>query len=188
MLELMIMAALSLERTLIVKDTETASQHRISKRYVPFDWLRYFDLTQTKIAKIMADGSLREIKSALSWVHEKDFNFKDYSPEQTKHISGDQLYNPKNEHYSVLCVSKITLARTQENIATLKAQGITISWHSGLLYKAIYHVALSPSSKVNELSDIVLNQFGTDRHSGNYIQTVVNLKTRLKGHDCQFNR
>ena len=187
MLELMITAALSLQRILIIKDTETASQHRTSKRYVPFDWSRYFDLAQTKIAKIMANGSIKEIESTFCWVHEKDFDFEGHAPEQIKHINGDQLYNPENEHYSVLCVSKITLARTEKNIATLKAQGITISWLSDLLYKPVYHVSLSSSSRVNELSDIVLNQFGTDRQSSSYIQTTVSLKTRLKRHDFQFN-
>ena len=51
----------------------------------------------------------------------------------------------------------------------------------------VYHVSLSPSSKVNELSDIVLNRFGTDRQSSEYIQKVINSKTRLKYHDFEFN-
>ena len=135
----------------------------------------------------MTDRSIKKIESTFCWVHEKDFDFKEHAPEQIKHIDGDQLYNPENESYSVLCISRITLARTQKNIEIMKAQGITISWLSDLLYKAVYHVSLSPSSRVNELSDIVLNQFGTDRQSSNYIQTVISPKTRLKRHDFQFN-
>ncbi len=186
-LELMITAALSLQRILIVKDTETAYQHRTSKKYIPFDWARYVDLAQTKIAEIMADGSIKEIKSTFCWVYEKDFNFKEYASEQIHYIDGDRLYDSENEHYSVLYVSKIQIARTKRNRETLKAQGITIAWYYDLIYKAAYHVSLSPSSRVDELSDRVLKQFGTDRQSSNYIQTVINFKTRLKRHDFQLN-
>ena len=186
-LELMMTAALSLQRILIVKDTETASQHRTSKKYIPFDWARYVDLAQTKIAEIMSDGSVKEIKSTFLWLHEKDFNFKEYASEQIHYIDGDQLYDSENEHYSVLYVSKIQIARTKKNRETLKAQGITISWHYNLIYKAAYHVSLSPSSRVDELSDAVLHQFGTDRQSSDYMQTTLNSKTRLKKHDFRFN-
>ena len=125
----------------------------------------------------MADGSVKKVESTFCWVHEKDFDFKDHAPEQIKYVDCDQLYNPENECYSVLYASKTTSAKTRKNIETLKAQ----------VYKTAYHVSLSPSSRVNELSDIVLNQFGTDRQSSYYIQTVVNFKTRLKRHDFRFN-
>ena len=186
-LEVMMMVALSLKRILIVKNIETAAQHRTSRKYVPFDWDRYFDLAQTKISEIRSDRSIKEIKSPFCWVHEKNFNFKNYAQEQIRYIDGTQLYDSGNEHYPLLYVSKTQIPILEKDEVMIKSRGLTISHYCGLIYKPVYHVSLSPSSKVNELSDIVLNRFGTDRQSSDYIQKVINSKTRLKDHDFQIN-
>ena len=187
LLELMMVAALSTKRILIIKETETASQHRTSKKYIPFDWDNYIDLEQTKIAKIMSNGTIKEIKSTFRWEHEKNFNFKSYAREQIRYIDTTQLYDSENKDYSMLYVSKPSISKLKKNKAALKAKGIKISHYYNLIYKASHHVSLAPSQKVNELSDIVLSHFGTNRQSSRYLQTVLNSKHRLKKHDFEMN-
>ena len=178
-LELMITIALSLQRILIIKETESAVHHRTSIRYIPFHWSSYIDLARTKIAEIIPDGTIKEVQSSLRWVHKKDFNFKAYSGEQIRTINISQLYNPEYTLTPVLCVTG-TKNPDYRNIV-VDASNMRIHC------KALHHITLSPSSKVEDLTDIVLARFGTDRKSSLYAQASLNFKVRVRKHDFRFN-
>ena len=166
-LELMIIAALSLQRIPIVKETETAYQHRTSVRYIPFRWDSYIDLARTKIAEIRPDGTVKEVQSSLRWVYEKDFNFKMYGDEQIRNINLSQLYEQAYVHTPILCAKGNVSIRSY--------------------YKILHQITLFPSRKVDDLTDIVLARFGTNRKSSLYAQASLSSKTQPRPYDFKFN-
>ena len=186
-LETMMITALSLKRILIINETETSPQHRTSKRYVPFNWNRYVDLAKTKIAEIAPNKTIEEIKHTFRWVNEKDFDFKSYTKEQIRYIDGSQLYESENEHYPILHVFHIESPAQYRNKLACRAEDLILFQGIQCYCKVSYNVTLFPSQKVNDLTDIVLNYFGTDRQSSRYIQAVLRSKTKYGQHDFITN-
>jgi len=186
-LELMILIALSLQRTLIIRQSETPPHHRTSKRSVPFDWDHHVDLAQTQIAKIMPDGTLQKTAATLRYIHEKDFDFKAYTRREVCYADGAQIYAPENAAYPLLCVKRVRLSKLKKSRTTINDPQLILSPRLFCYYKAMYHISLSASATVNELSDIVINHFGTDRQSSEYIRTVLNCEVRHRPHYFGMN-
>ena len=161
-LEIIINIALSMKRIPIIRESKVSVMYNTSAEKVPIDWERYINLAETRILRV-EQGRIKELPNSLQYIHERDFDFDAYSKKQIRHIDEDQLYDKENESYPIICLSNTK--------NSMNPRGITPQFYEKSDYpKKVDTGVLSsflaiflPSREVNDLTDIVLNCFGTER-------------------------
>ncbi len=165
----LIRVALSLGRIPIIKEARTSFAHRLDdiEQDVSIDWDEHINLSAVKILETTSDGTIKELSETLRYVHEKDFDWS--CPEsQVRHVHGLRLYNEENETIRI-----IILARDKGNLR-LKGKdkklpkiykGLYFSPRLNAYFKSPFYVVIPPSKRVESLSDIVINHFGTKQES-----------------------
>ena len=189
-LELLIKVALSLGRIPIIKETQTSFHHRLDdvKQDVPINWDDYINLSDTKILKTEPDGTIKELPDTLQYIYERDFDFNSYPEDQIRRINGFQLYDEENEHYPI-----IFMLRDKEKLRRKGRDKPVPKFHKGLhfsprlnaYFKSPFYTIIPPSSKVDELSDIVINHFGTSRESMKLFSKVLYELPRFRNFDAE---
>ncbi len=168
-LVLLIRVALSLGRIPIIKEARTSFVHRLDdiEQDVAIDWDEHINLSAVKILQTTSDGTIKELPEALRYVHEKDFDWS--CPEsQIQSINGFQLYDEENETTRIIVLSrdKESLRRKGRDKQLPKIyKGLYFSPRLNAYFKSPFYVVIPPSGRVENLSDIVVNHFGTKRES-----------------------
>lgn len=210
-LDLLIKVSLSLRRIPIIKEAKTSSNHRLDdiNQDVSIDWDRYINLSGAGILKTEFDGTIKELPDTLQYVYERDFDFNAYPENQIRYINGLQLYDEENEHYPIIFMSRSpkSLERKRRSVRLPKFLTIPLShalhtWRrkrvkkspsfgEGLYFcprlnayfQSSFYIIIPPSSEVNELSDIVINYFGTSRENMKLFSNILYELPRFRNFD-----
>ena len=161
-LEIIISIALSLKRIPIIKESKVSAMYNAAAENVPIDWERYINLTETRILRV-EQGRIKELPNTLQYIHERDFDFDAYSKKQIRHINENQLYDKENESYPIICLSNTKKGESPRGIISkfYEKSDYPKKVDTGVLLPFL--VIFSPSREVNDLTDIVLSCFGTER-------------------------
>ena len=169
-LELLIKTALSMKRIPVIR------QDRVSN--VPIDWKQYIDLSKTRIFKVES-GKIRELPDTLQYIYEQDFSLDSYSKNQVRYIGTDQLYDEENEQYPVIFLSKNTNIKGFRKIIPKSYINLNYTNKMNVDYTPSFLVILSMAQEVNDLTDIVLNYFGTTRMDSKLISEMLYSSIKL---------
>ena len=161
-LEIISNTALSIGRIPILNEEKSSSSHRLDnkKRGSTIDWEKYIDLSASQILKV-GDGTTEEIPWALQYVHQRDFDFGAYSEGQIRYIDSTQLHDEVNDEYPIICLlnsKDLKVLSQRPKIGELCYKG-RIKFDRNINF----FIILRPSQEVNDITDIVLNHFGTTR-------------------------
>ena len=177
-LELLINTALSMKRIPVIRQDRILVTHNNSVKNVPIDWKQYIDFPKTRILKIES-GKIRELPDILQYIYEQDFNLNSYSENQIRHINTNQLYDEENKQYPVIYLSKnINIKRLWE-IIPKSYMNLNYTDNIDADYKSSFLIILSLSREVNDLTDIVLNYFGTTRTEFKLISGILYSSIKL---------
>ncbi len=168
-LVLLIRVALSLGKIPIIKQARTSFIHRLDdiEQDVSIDWDEHINLSAVKILETTSEGTIKELPETLRYVHEKDFDWS-CPKSQLRRVNGLQLYDGKNEAIRI-----IVLARDKESLRRKGRdkqlpeiyKGLYFSPRLNAYFKSPFYIVIPPSRRVENLSDIVINHFGTKRES-----------------------
>ena len=164
--------ALSIGRIPIINTVVSSQRHRLDniKGKVSIHWDSYIDLSATRVLKVESDGTIKEIPDTLRYVCEQDFDFSLYSEDQIRYIDKTQLYDKGNEQYPIICllyendILKLKQSPAYKTLDCIKDY-IEKKREMPTCYDASLFIVFLPSAEVNDLTDIVLNSFGTTRES-----------------------
>ena len=168
-LVLLIRVALSLGRIPIIKEARTSFTHRLDdiEQDVSIDWDEHINLSAVKILETTSDGTIKESPETLRYVYEKNFDWS--CPEsQVRCVDGLQLYNEENETIRIIILArdKVNLRRKGRDEQLSKIhKGLYFSPRLNAYFKSPFYIVIPPSRRVEGLSDIVINNFGTNRES-----------------------
>ena len=151
-----------LDRVPVITGFYNNTEHNfdLPKRVVQFQ--NYVDLSKTQIFKIQSDKIIDQVASSLQWVSEQDFDLQSFPEEQVGYVHVD-MHDFKDlsklseaESYTVLCIK---YKRIENEI---RIGGSVQAYPARTAFP--YFVLLQPSQIVEDLTDIVLNCFGTNRN------------------------
>ena len=189
-LEMVINVALSTGRIPIINTVVSSQKHRLDNinEKASIHWDSYIDLSATKVLKVESDGIIKEIPDTLRYVYEQDFDFSLYSEDQIRYIDKTQLYDKQNEQYPIICllnendILNLKQSPSYKTLDHINKEG-RMPVHPG----ASLYVALLPSAEVNDLTDIVLNYFGTTRENMKILfDTLLYDLPRFRGYKNSF--
>ena len=171
-LEAAINVALSTGRIPIINTVASSKCHKLDniKKKRPIHWDSYIDLSATKVLKVESDGTIKEIPDTLRYVYEQDFNFSLYSKDQIRYIDKTQLHDKENEKYPIICllhdddILKLKQSPSYKTLDCIKRYIKKGRLIPGCKNTSLF-IVFVPSAEVNDLTDIVLNYFGTTRES-----------------------
>ena len=179
-LEMVANAALSTGRIPIINTVVSSIKHRLDniEEKAPIHWDRYIDLSATKVLKVESDGTIKEIPDTLRYVYEQDFDFSLYSEDQIRYIDKTQLYDKQNDQYPIICllheddILKLKQSPSYKTLDCIKDY-IKRGRRMPKCYDASLLIVSAPSVEVNDLTDIVLNSFGTTRESMKVLSNIL---------------
>ena len=177
-LELLIKTALSMKRIPVIR------QDRVSN--VPIDWKQYIDLSKTRVFKVES-GKIRELPDTLQYIYEQDFSLDSYSKNQVRYIGTDQLYDEENEQYPVIFLSKNTNIKRLLKRIPMSYINLNYTNKMNVDYTPSFLVILSMAQEVNDLTDIVLNYFGTTRMDSKLISEMLYSSIKSNSTYCHTN-
>ena len=173
-LELTINVALSMKRIPIIQTFETSAKHRLDNIGNNFavDWNSYINLSETKILAVTPGRAIKEISDTLQYVYKRDFNFDLYSKDQIRFIDKTQVYDEANNQYPVICLVPAKHLSEQNKLLVFSSE---LHFYSRLHidYDPSFFIDFMPSREVNDLTDIVLNHFGTTRASMKILSDIL---------------
>ena len=186
-LEIIISIALSLKRIPIIKESKAPVMYNASAENVLIDWERYINLAETRILRV-EQGGIKELPNTLQYIHERDFDFDAYSKKQIRHINENQLYDKENEAYPIICLSNTKNGVNPLGIAPQFYEKSDYPNKAAIGDPLPFLVIFSPSREVNDLTDIVLNCFGTERAYLKFLSDTLYSHYRLYDHAniCEF--
>ena len=184
-LELLIKTALSMKRIPVIRQDRISAVHNKSVKNVPIDLKQYIDLSKTRIFKVES-GKIKELPDTLQYIYEQDFSLDSYSKNQVRYIGTDQLYDEENEQYSVIFLSKNTNIKGFRKIIPKSYINLNYTNKMNADYTSSFLVILSMAQEVNDLTDIVLNYFGTSRMDLKLISETVYSSIRLNSLYCPY--
>ena len=178
-LESVINIALSVKRIPVISEHRVSAINNKPLSDKPIGWERYINLPATKLLKVEA-GEIRELSETLQYVHQRDFDLSAYSENQIRYVNMSQLCDKENENYSVLCLSESENNGTPWGIipkshASLNGMNSTSSSGS-----SSFLVIFSLSKEVNDLTDMVLDYFGTSRSEMELLVNILYSSFRAK--------
>ena len=182
-LELLIKTALSMKRIPVIRQDRISAVHNKSVKNVPIDWKQYIDLSKTRILKVES-GKIEELPDTLQYIYEQDFNLDSYSKNQVRHVGTDQLYDEENEQYPVIFLSKNTNIKRFRKIIPKSYINLNYTNKMNVDYTPSFLVILSMAQEVNDLTDIVLNYFGTTRMDSKLISEMLYSSIKLNSLYC----
>ncbi len=160
-LELIISTALSMKRIPIMEEGRFPIIYDGCAMSASINWEQYIDLFKTRILKIES-GGIKELSDTFCYLCKRDFDLNSYPKSKIRYINSHQLYDEENEQYPVVCLSQskdIEKLQLIRSIPALSANDINRS------NVPLFLVIFSFSQEVNDLTDIVLDYFGTRREN-----------------------
>ncbi len=152
--------ALAMKRIPIITNEISSVWHRVDKsnKEVFVDLRRYIDFSKTEIFELKSSGEIAHADT-FRYIHEQDFDFGSYSKDQIRYIDHTQISDEENENYPVVCILNPEYISGQKNIGTRHK----IYTRLKIGPPSNYLIIFAPSKLVNDLTDVVLNYFGTTR-------------------------
>lgn len=168
----LILVALSMQRIPIITKEFSSKAHRLDKsdKNMPIDWERYFNLSKTEIFKVAHHKVIERVSDTLLYIYEQDVDFSLYSKNQIRYIDYTQASDEENEKYHIVCMLNPKYISGQKKIPKLGER--LDSWLSPIP-TLDYFITLSPSKLVNNLTDVVLNYFGTTRQDMKFLSSIM---------------
>ena len=176
-LVLLLRVALSLGRIPIIKEAKTSFKHRLDdvEQDISIDWDEHINLSAIKILETTSDGAIEESPETLRYVHEKDFDWS--CPEsQVRHVDGFQLYDEGNEAIQIIVLArdrKSLRRKGRDQQLPMIHKGLYFSPRLNAYFQSPFYIVIPPSKRVERLSDIVINHFGTNRESMKLFTNVI---------------
>ena len=165
-----IVLSLTMKRIPIIAKPLLSHSHRLDKltKKVSCDWAWYFNLSKTQIFKIGSDGTIKKSPDTLQYVYEQDFDFSLYSKDQIRSIGGTQIYDAANAEYPLICMPNFfNISNQKKHSDFVKDKGCSPT------FKPSFLISIPPSKIVNDLTDVVLNYFGTTLKDMNLLSNIV---------------
>ena len=176
--------ALAMKRIPVITNEFSSPKHRLHKsnKEVLVDLRRYIDFSKTEIFQLKSSGEIEQA-CTFQYIHEQDFDFASYSEDQIRYIDYTQIFDEKNENYPLVCMLSSEYIQGQKKIPEL---GVRL--HSGLNidFTLNYLLVFTPSKLVNNLTDVVLNCFGTTRKDMRLLSRILYEFPNLKCGDMGF--
>ena len=178
-----------MQRIPIIKESKVSVMyHDTSAGNVPIDWQRYINLAETRVLRVEC-GRIKELPDTLQYMHERDFDFDAYSEKQIRYINEDQLHDKENEAYPIVCLSDTKKGESPRGITPQFYEKSDYPKKAAIGVLRPFLVIFSPSREVNDLTDIVLNCFGTERAKLKSLSDILYSRYRLYSHKniCEQN-
>ena len=174
--------ALAMKRIPIITNEFSSPRHRLDKsnEKVLIDMRRYIDFSKTEIFELKSSGEIARADT-FQYIHEHDFDL--YSKDQIRYIDNTQIFDYENENYPLVCMLNPEYISGQKKIPEF---GVRL--HSGLNIDSAlnYLLVFTPSKLVNNLTDVVLNCFGTTRKDMRLLSRILYEFPNLRCEDTGF--
>ena len=163
--------ALTMKRIPIIMNGFSSRRHRLDKsnKAALVDMRRYINLPKTEIFALKSNGEIEQSET-FQYIHEQDFDFDSYSKDQIRYIDHTQIFDDENENYSVVCMLNPEYISGQKEIPKFGKR-----LYTGFKIPLIpdYLIIFPPSKLVNNLTDVVLNYFGTTRKDMKLLSSIL---------------
>ena len=162
--------ALAMKRIPIITNEISSPRHRLDKsnKKILVDLRRYIDFSKTEIFALKSSGEIAHADT-FQYIHKQDFDFGSYSKDQIRYINHTQIFDEENENYPVVCMLNPEYISRQKNIRTQHRIYARLQVGPPLNYLIIF----PPSKLVNDLTDVVLNYFGTTRKDMKLLSSIL---------------
>ena len=174
-LELIISIALSMKRIPIIEEEKFFLICDGCAMSTSINWKQYIDLSKTRILKIES-GGIKELSDTLYYLCKQDFDFNSYPKNKIRYINSHQIYDEENEQYPVVCllqsrdIEKLQLVRSKPYLGT----------NENRFGAPTFLIIFSFSQEVNDLTDIVLDYFGTRRENMKLLSDIFSHSFRIE--------
>ena len=175
-LELIISTALSMKRIPIIEEEKFSLICDGCAMSASINWEQYIDLSKTRILKIES-GGIKELSDTLCYLCKQDFDFNSYPKSKIRYINSHQLYDEENEQYPVICLSQSEDIEKLQRIRSKPALSANDINRSNV---PLFLVIFSFSQEVNDLTDIVLDYFGTRRENMKLLSDIFSRSFRIE--------
>ena len=140
------------------------------------NWEQYLDLSKTRILKIES-GDIKEFPDTFCYLRKQDFDLNSYPKSKIRYINSHQLYDAENERYSVVCLLQ---SQDIEKLQEIRSQPCLSTNNINQSDVPQFLVIFSFSQEVNDLTDIVLNYFGTRRENIQLLSDIFSRNWRIQ--------
>ena len=180
-----ISVALTMKRIPIITKAFSSRRHRLDglNKNVLIDWGRYIDLSKTEIFKVGTEGIIERLPGTLQYIYEQDFDFSLYSKEHVRYIDYTQAYDKENEKYPIVRMLSPEYISGQKKLPKFGERLYSRLWPIPFQNSFI---VFSPSELVNNLTDVVLNYFGTTRKDMKLLSDILYELPRIRYADTEF--
>lgn len=180
--------SLLLNRVPVITGFHSDIDHNFALPKKVMQFRNYVDLSKTQIFKMKADKTIEQIVSPLQWVSDQDFDSQSFPEKQICYVNiyegvetevleqnVQNIFGKNLESYRVLCIKPV---HTADSMST----DLGYASHKMLrlpLRLCPYTVMLQPSQRVEDLTEVVLNHFGTSRGDITNFKNMLNKQYRF---------